>query len=367
MLFRGFVFSLTLLAGVLLSSPAFAQDWATTFDAEAVNSHVAEDGLKFVVVAAGEADATTELAAKALEDALRAGSAALVMNDDPLGTVKGLDDDQVLAKAKALPVDQVAIVRVFPGGEGKPATVVVTVRDKAGEAVWALSGTSGSAIEAKEQQVAGGMGVSRKASKAVGEVTESETKSSDEAREEYAKRVVWFQSMIGVNQYGNVVSSWSNAYKGKYRERLEPEEFYREVGRPDLAKEYASNTNQAAWAGLIGTVGFLSALGGGTWWMVEGLSGSYDDSADTTLPMVITLSGVGMMITGVIIAPDEIHPVSSSEALEMADKHNQKLKKELGLAKDYSPLPRADNQSLKYNFGIGATPGGAAGVLRVEF
>jgi hypothetical protein len=355
-----------LLVILLMTTSASAQDWVTTLDAEGVNSHVAEDDLKFVVVAAGEVDATTEAAAKALGDALRAGSAGLVMSDDALGEVRGLDDDKISAKASSLPVDRVAIVRVFPGGEGKPDTVVVTVRDKAGEAVWALSGTAGQAVEAK-QGTSGGMGVSRKASEAVGEVTESETTSTEEAREAYAKQVIWFQNMVGVNQYGNVVSSWSTVYKGKYRQRLEPEDFYREVGRPDLAEAYASNSSQASWSSALATIGLLGTIGGGSWWLAEGISSSYGADSDTTLPIVITAGSAAMMVAGFVIMPDKVHPVSSSEALEMADEHNKKLKKELGLAHDYSPLPRGENQALKYNFGIGATPEGAAGVLRIEF
>ncbi|WP_168210780.1 hypothetical protein [Persicimonas caeni] len=342
------------------------QGWEATFLPSRVNSHVDDDGLKYVVVAAGEADESTEEAAAALAVALRDGEAALVMDDAALGEVAGLDDDKVVAKAQGLPVDQVVIVRVFPGGEGNPDTAVVTVRDKAGEAVWALSGTYGEPVEAKEAE-GGGLGVSRNAAEAVGETVESEAEADEEAREQYAKQFIWFQDMIGVNQYGAVVSSWSNAYQGKYRKLLGPEEFYREVGRPDLAAEYSSNSSKMGWGIAMTTVGIVGATVGGSWLLVEGISSNYDADADTTTPLLVTVGSTLLAIGGYVVMPDKLHPIEPSEARELADKHNQKLKEELGLSKDYSPMPQASRNSIKYNFGFGAAPGGAAGVLRVEF
>ncbi len=351
----------------LFATSAFAQDWTATFAPDAVNSYVTKDGLKYVVVAGGNGGKSVEAAAKGLAAALRKGSASLVMDDSALGNVKGLDDDSIVAKAKKLPVDRITVVRVFPGGQGKPDTAVVTTHDKAsGEVVWAITGTAGKAVEAKQLEGVAG-GVTSNASDAVNQVTQSNTRALKKAREEYAKRFVWFQDMVGVNQYGGIVAHWSNAYQGKYRKVLSSEEFYRAVDRPDLAEQYASNHSQQVWAGTMMSVGLLGVIGGGTWWLVEGIDSSYDANASTTVPMIVTGASAALMIGGIVISPSKVQPVTPSEARELADKHNQKLKHKLGLPEDYSPFPQPSGESMKLNFGIGAAPGGAAGVLRLEF
>ena len=157
----------------LFATTAFAQDWAATFEANAVNSYVTKDGLKFVVVAAGDGSASVQAAAKGVADALRKGSASLVMDDSALGNVNGLDDDAIVAKAKALPVDRVVVVRVFPSGKDKPDTAVVTTRDKAsGEVVWAISGADGHPVEANQPEDVTA-GVTAKASDTVAEIADA--------------------------------------------------------------------------------------------------------------------------------------------------------------------------------------------------
>jgi hypothetical protein len=345
---------------------ALRSGWSVTFVDGPVNSYVEKDGLKYAVVAAGEADEETEAAAEAFSDALRAGSAELVMNDDALGEVKGLDDDKILAKSETIPVDRIAIVRVFPAGEGKPDAVVVTVRDKAGEAVWALSGTAGEAVEAK-QGTSGGMGVSRKASEAVGEVTESQTKSNEDAREEYAKRFLWPHTISSYRIGDEVVSSWRYVLKGKYQKQIGPEEFYREVGRVDLAEEYAHNDSMGTVGGTMIGVGIAGFIGFGAWAMTAGVLDGSGQESNWELPLGLTGASIGLWIGGAIVSPDQLHPVGAAEARELVDKYNQKLKKELGLSNEYSPMPRVSKQSIEYNWGIAPTDGGATGVLRIKF
>lgn len=288
------------------------------------------------------------------------------MTDDVLGQAAGLDDDQIVAKAQGLPIDNLAVVRVFPGGKDNPETVVVTVRDKAGEVVWALSGTSGVPVEANEAE-GSGRGVSQSAAEAVSETVEAETEASEEARERYAKEFIWFQDMVGVNQHGSVVSSWSSAYQGKYKKHLDAAEFYRAVGRADLAEEYEANSDKVVAGAALGTVGALGMAGGGLWWVVAATGPDTEGGVPSGVPAALTLVSGVAMIGGFSSIPEKVHPIPPSEARELADKHNKKLKEELGLSKDYSPMPRASRNSIKYNFGLGAAPGGAAGVLRVEF
>src|SRR5690554_7949590 len=95
-----------ILAALLWSSTAFAQTWDDTFEPGAVHSHMSQEGHKFLVVAAGEANASTRQAATSLEAALRSGSASLVMDEDALGSGVGLGDEAIATKARALTVDR---------------------------------------------------------------------------------------------------------------------------------------------------------------------------------------------------------------------------------------------------------------------
>src|SRR5690554_6865865 len=91
MLKRRLIRYFMVLVLLLWSGNAFAQSWEDTFDADEVHTYMDKDGLRYLVVAAGDAGESVEEAAASLEAALRSGPAKLVMNDDALGSVDGLD------------------------------------------------------------------------------------------------------------------------------------------------------------------------------------------------------------------------------------------------------------------------------------
>src|SRR5690606_25352684 len=99
-----------------------------------------------IVVVAGEKTAAATEAGKALADAAR-GTARLVMDDSSLGDVSALDDQAIVAKSQHLPVDRIAIVRVFPGASAD--TAVVTVYDKKATVLSSFSGESGTPMTAQ--------------------------------------------------------------------------------------------------------------------------------------------------------------------------------------------------------------------------
>jgi|GEM_PF-1019018 len=364
-----------ILAALLWSSTAFAQTWDDTFEPGAVHSHMSQEGHKFLVVAAGEANASTRQAATSLEAALRSGSATLVMNDDALGSVVGLDDEAIAQKASALPVDRIAIVRVFAGATADQETVVVTVRDKTGQNLWALSGTRGVALEA-QTGASGGLGVSAGAAESVSGSVRASSSDTQAARQEYDEKFLWSYDLLGITQTGIVVSS-STIYQGKYRKNLSSREFYHVVGRPDLAEELASNQTQSLIAGGLGLAGTLGLIGGGTWFLIESIpsesynseTGEYEkEESNYVGPTVMLGASVAAIIAAVIISPNQIQPVSRSETLKLADQYNQKLKKELGLDDDYSVIPDINqSNSMKFSYEVGPTLGGAHGAIRVDF
>lgn len=354
--------SFVLLAALLWSSTAFAQTWNDTFEAEAVHSHMSQDGHQFLVVAAGDGGESVKEAAKSLEAALRSGPASLVMNDEALGSVEGLDDDAIAEKAAALPVDRVAIVRVFAGATETDETVVVMVRDKEGETLWALSGTRGVAVEAPAGTTSAVVdsSVAESASSAVRESGEENMA----AQEEYNKMFIW----APVNKYGVLLSSRS-MYQGKYKKVLRPSQFYHEVGRPDLAQELASNQAQRTAGFLISGVGYLGLIGSVPWWFFEGaVSFSDNRNAHYIGPALLSGASIAAVIVGIVIMPNQIQPITQSEALELADQYNQRLKKDLGLDGDHSAIFDDDApNAMKVSYGLSPTWEGVSGVIRVDF
>lgn len=324
--------------------------WADTFARDAVGSHVPPGVTRAVVVAAGETDARK--AAGALIQALRQSKTLKVaMTQNALGRVAHLDDPTIARKAKALPVDAVFIVRVFPGADGADA-VVVTVYEPGGETLGAFSGTEGVALPSKRREAVS-EGLSRSVADAV---TKTTPQPDSDAEEKYEQRKVWFTDMAAVNQFGGVVATWSTPYQGKYKKPLKGAKFYELVGRPDLAKQYRS-AETLRWTvfglGVAGAIGgtalMLTGLSGGDYCSTsdyntdadrlacQARSDAASDAASTRLTWGLILSGVGY-IAAIVPLYLNSHPVDASEARRLADVYNKKLKQKLGLA-SAAPTP----------------------------
>lgn len=106
-----------------LASPVSAQDdWSRPVQgiAEAIFA-----GQKLGVLLVTPAD---DAASKAVEELIRrqllaSGFAEIVMDDAPLGDVSAKSDDEIIAAAKAYPVDVVVVLRTFPGANGPSAVL----------------------------------------------------------------------------------------------------------------------------------------------------------------------------------------------------------------------------------------------------
>ncbi len=358
---------MTTLATVLLFSTLASGDWKTTFEPRAVASYLDAAQQAVVVVAAGDSLDEAKAAASALRDGLRAsGKTRLVMDDASLGGVWALADEKIAAKAAALPIDQVAIVRVFPGGPGKPWSSVVTFYDKAGKALTALSGEAGTAIASAAG--AGGLGVSRGVSTAaldaISHVGQADPKLSA-AQEQYDRRFIWFgdSALVSVST-GQIVSTWSDAYRGKYRELLSQESFLEAVGHPEIARDIRNTRTPKALL-LVG--GLVAATVGLTWGLIAATSFPCERRLNSTSQCTSTdFSGAyvpgGLLIGGIaaMIGSAFIHvpTVQVHEARRMAEEYNEQLKKELGLPTSASREPTAEP---KLSFGAFVGPQ-AAGV-----
>lgn len=311
----------TLLALGALSMPAVASaaEWGEILPVDAVESYLAGDELTVMVVAAG-AEAECDNAAQALTAALNKGARAkVVMSADSLGDVSALADDEIVTKANKLPVDLVAVVRVFPAGDDA-YSLVTTLYDKAGEVSAAFTATSDEALVA--QAGGAGSGVTTAASEAVSSVSGTLAVNQEEARQEYEERVIWFQGMATIDaDTGQILSTWSVPYKGKYKEPLKGASFYSYMGHDDLAAQYKKR-NTIRW-GIVGGGLVLSGVGG--MMMMQDL-GSLD-SSNMQL-------GTGLLTVGILAVGGanffNPNPVDPPTAYRLADEFNDELAEELG-------------------------------------
>ncbi len=345
------------IGAVLAPDAARAADtWTDSFPAAATASYLRSSDKTLFVAAAGAATADRTQATEALVAALRGAPAPrTVFTAESLGAVDDLDDVAICKKASHLPVDLLAIVRVFPGGGGS-STAVVTFLSKACEPLTAMSAARGTAIAAAAGNEARspGRGVSAEAAQAV-ETTHQEHTAAKERRAEapaeaqYRNRQIGFQDWIGVNQYGAVVASWSQPFQGSPANPLSVTEFFDAVDRPDLA---ASSRRRSTVKWSLVAAGAATATVGAVYVLLGGDSAGKCDTAYTTtssgystcldqatasdtkrLTTGLVISGIG---TAVLVAALFIptNPASPQEAYDMAQRHNRKLRESLGLPGD---------------------------------
>lgn len=343
-------------------SASAATAWTETFPPQAAGTWLEGSQRKVLVAGAGEPAAEARAAAQALEAAWRAsGQSPLVMGDAALGGLTTDSDAQVVQKAAPLPVDAVAVVRVFAGAPGAPSTAVVTLYDKAGKVLTAFTAAQGVALAAKAGAGAGGA-VPSAALAAVDVVG----RGGSEAQAKYDEKYVWFEDGALVNVYnGRVMRRFTLAYQGKYKKHLEGDAFYEAVGRSDLAAQYRSRRTRRT---LLLTGGSLAAVGGGTMTLFGLMGPCVKEDARSfaclerdkgLLVPGLVLAGGGMVAL-LMGATTEPHPVDAPEVRRIADEYNQKLKGELGLAE--APRRHA-SPGLELQVGALLTPGGGALVL----
>lgn len=342
---------IVLLAGLALPLPALASAWDPSFPPPAVGSYLpAEAGT--IVVGAGAPSTDLSEAEVALAAALKAsGKAKLVMDDVALGDLSALDDAAIVARAKALPVARIAVLRVFTGAEGAEPSAVVTFYDQEGNATGAFSVERGAILAAAEIPAAApGQGASTAAMRAVAQVGKTVSATASEAQKRYDREYVWFESWAGVGG-----KAWMTPYRGKGRKSIDGSEFYEIVGRPDLASDYrtgrAWRTGFKVGSGVL-LAGGLVFAGMSLFHWVSCDEGACDDAKNELIIGGGLLGGsLAMNLVGSAIHP---HPITSDEARRMADEYNDQLKKELGL----SAALQAPADGIRA--GLAALPGGGA-------
>lgn len=338
---------------VAVASAAAETPWQRAFSGDNVASYLREGDKSLLVVAGGEPSADLTEATAALVASLRAHKPALtVLTGEALGNVTALDDEAITNKAKHLPAALFAIVRVFAGEQ---PTAVVSFLDKAGKPVTALSVARGTVLAPGGKSGGNaGAGVTTAAADAIARIRDEKRDGKDmqgglglrtgddgNENEEYAANYIGFQDWVGVNRYGQAVSSFSTMYKGSLRRPIDLEAFYSHVGRADLAD--SARARGRVRIGLIGggAVMMLSSL---IFLKDLQIASCYQPSdkvqaaceAESSAKnsyavkgMVIT-GGVGLvaMFAGLFVSSN---PLSSEETYAMAGDYNRKMRQRLGL------------------------------------
>lgn len=315
--------ALLFATSISIAAPEAAPDvdWALAFPADAVASHLAASDIRVAVVPVG--DGTAEVAA-ALETSLRGLDAtSLVMDGSSLGDVSALPDAEIVGKAQGLPIELVAVVRVFPGKSGG-STAVVSLYDKSGASVGGFSAAPDSPVAAKEGAPAGVDATSTTV--AVAAVMQDNAEDKELALEEFMSRVVWFKGGDIVHkETGTVLGKWSQAYQGKYEVPLIGRHFYQYIG-DDAATKKFMRTNIIA-----SVVGLSVAAGGG---VAASIGWPQMEKNGDVKGTVLSIGGLSAVGLGVYVGLRPWDPFTQAERRKMADDYNKALLEELGLTKE---------------------------------
>ena len=339
---------------VLLAAPT--TPWDRSFSPTSLARQLDKPLNSYLVAAAGTPSSELDSATGALTTAFRTcGKAKLVMNDDALGSLTKLDDVAIVKKAAAMPVQRVAVLRLFPGGAGEVATAVVTLYDKAGQSVGAFSVRAGELLDAAAPTAArASQGVSSEAALGVLQVEKTKSAASDE----YEKKRIWIEDLTLVNQYGQPVASLSNVYQGKYKKPLIGADFYRAVGRADLAKKFeARNRSRKRWS----RAGFSTLMAG----TVLALGCNSVPNLDATEETAMLVGGLGLVVAGPAIArfgAVNPHPVSGEEARQLVDEYNESLKASKAVSSAESTTAAS-----RYSVSVNAGPSGGSLAVSLRF
>jgi len=325
-------YALSVLLVLIFASRAEATpDWSAPFDPAAVAANLPAGKGDYIVVGAGPATPVLRSATDALENGLRKGGrAGLVMNAAGLGTVEALDDAAIVARCAALPVGTIAVVRVFPGSDDDRPQAVVTLYDKKGKVKGAFSAAAGQPAGGKATEPAEGTGVSAAAVAGVSDVVRASGADTGAAQERYDRESL---SVIASDSY-------IAASQGKYHRALEVPEFYRILGRNDLASAYEERRTFKIVLGVGGLAGFGA-----------GIAMAINDPSDAAV--VVCSAGLGVALLGLILP--NANGLEPAELRESVDRYNGNLRKKLQLSVAPAPRPR-----LVWSPVVSATGGGLA-------
>jgi len=182
------------------------------------------------------------------------------------------------------------------------------------------------------------------------------------ALQEYEEQHVWFEELALVS-HGSL-RRWSTPFQGLYRRPLEGAEFYRVVGRADLAERFegARSARNGVLLGIgvamvaVPVLAFATLrredCGGRPLGDFIPCQSRNQDASTRAAGISVGALAVGSLALALTWSWD-LHPVDAPEARRLADEHNRRLKAKLGLAAGPAPAlgPRLSLQVAPWRGG----------------
>ncbi len=197
-----------------------------------------------------------------------------------------------------------------------------------------------------------------------------------QALEAYQQRYIGLDEAVLLTSEGVVVRD-ALPYLGKYRKPLRGADFYKAVGRPDLAQIYLRNRSVIGALNISAAVLFVGGLAAGIAYSVvvgkDGCSSCDPPRENNELQAILVgtggiFGGAGLLGTILIIIGSYLpqHPVTAPQARKLIDDHNLELKRQLNLSPDARPEPPTmPNRPRLPTFGVAPFAGPQGGGLAV--
>jgi hypothetical protein len=377
------IFSGLVVAGLVLltSLSVHAQDWEQSFPPQALESHLPYQATRVLVITAGQLDEDTNRLQKALISRINGIDDATAVTIPSLNG-RDVDDRELLASVEKVHPDVILIIRLF-NPENSRATAIGTFYGSDKKVVSAFALEEGQVMKSRteeetsddgrqplplpkksksedeeeeaeeptakqepeaEKQRDPSEGVSSKTAEAVSSIGEERRKKAEARRDNYEDGVIEVHSTAA-----------RVFYRGVYKEKISPQTFLREVGKPELAAQYEKRRDHkrsiSALSGVM-TVGGLLLLSGG--------AASNSEQIATAMLIAGGASGTVGFIGLLSAIAWNPFPLDASEARRLAHEHNKKLE---GRPDDLSlqrPAPSLD-------IGAGPMGNGAGFVLKATF
>ncbi len=355
---------LILLSLVVFSISAAAQEqspgeWNKTFVPEIMQTYFDNENIRTVIIPAGNEDPALKEAALSLSENLkRCKAVALIIKENLSKEILKLDDAAIINKVEKSLISHVFIIRYFS------PIIVVTMYDKAGEAVFGFTAQKGIPITPRVNGVNHDTGVSARISDKVYSVID--VNERDKSPEEiYEEEYIGFTDKALLNKNKEPANAFL-PFKGKNRILVSWETFYKKMNREDILTTTLKRKEAKFWLVVIGLpLGIISGLVAIPSLIVSAspeVSWTDGIGITTITTTTITALSTAAWITGLSM---RANPSTVGDAVDMANNYNMKLRQKLGLpekkeeSNDATPM---DWTILPY-----AGPTGGGIVLQVNF
>ncbi len=165
------------------------------------------------------------------------------------------------------------------------------------------------------------------------------------------------------------------AYRFGDNRVLEGADFYSALGREDLAEAYSKKKGQKDFGVAMMVGGAVGLTVAGTMVVVNSavnmfsgfIPGGGGVTAGSNAPLFLAGASTAALVTGLVVTPGEVHPVSREEADRLVQKHNNGLKNRLGIPDSYKRPGTQERSKLDVNVGVGSDGENGQMLLRVDF